>query len=423
MSVKFRSALLLVPLLLSLLIWPATSQAASDCAPDGVQNSGAVYRICMPAPGQWNGELVIYAHGYVAFNKPIEIPENQLSLGTGPSIPEIVNGLNYAFAATSYSTNGLAIKEGVADVLDLIDVFTRDVGAPQRVYVVGPSEGGIITALILEQNPDKFVGGVSACGPVGDFPSQINYWGDVRVLFDHYYPGILPGSPVQVPPFVIQNWENYYDARIRAQLLATPSTRDEFMKVARIPMASDSATNIDSIMNLLWYNVFATNDGVLKLNGQPFDNSRRFYTGSDNDILLNLQVERFRADADAVNEMQNFYQTTGDIQVPMVMLHTIDEIIPYWHEVLYSFKVAGKGQQANHTNLPILWRYGHCNFTPVQLLIAFVIAIQQATDVTVTGAEQLLPDPEQQREYLELFDTYVESPKEESQLFIPQIFR
>ena len=40
-----------------------------------------------------------------------------------------------------------------------------------------------------------------------------------------------------------------------------------------------------------WYNVFATNDGIEKLGGQPFDNGWRWYTGSSDDLRLNIGVK------------------------------------------------------------------------------------------------------------------------------------
>src|SRR5690554_139498 len=133
---------LIAMLLLSYLLLPAKPAAAAngECAPDDIQTSGAVYRICMPVK-PWNGDLVIYAHGYVAFNEPIAIPEDQLSLPEGPSLPEIINGLRYAFATTSYSVNGLAIRQGLDDLLELVEIFAAEHGQPNRVYVTGPSEG------------------------------------------------------------------------------------------------------------------------------------------------------------------------------------------------------------------------------------------------------------------------------------------
>ena len=92
------------------------------CGPDGTQSSGAKYRICMPMFG-WNRDLLVYAHGYVAPNKPIAIPEDQLTLPEGTYIPDLAGFLGYAFAVTSYSVNGLAVKQGIADLVDLVALF------------------------------------------------------------------------------------------------------------------------------------------------------------------------------------------------------------------------------------------------------------------------------------------------------------
>ena len=175
--------------------------------------SGAVYRICMPpAPLRWNGDLVLYAHGYVPdLGQPLAIPEDQLHL-SGVYIPDLINSMGYAFATTSYSANGLAVTQGVADVRDLVRVFKKTVGPEQvnHVYLVGVSEGGLITTLAVEKFPDVFSGGLATCGPVGDLGAQINYWGDFRVVFDHFFPGALPlwtSQNVMIPPEVMADWE------------------------------------------------------------------------------------------------------------------------------------------------------------------------------------------------------------------------
>ena len=145
-----------------------------NCEPDGTQTSGAVYRICMPPNWWYNGDLVIYAHGYVAPYEPVAIPEDQLCLpDNGPCLPDIINVLGYGFATTSYSTNGLAVQQGVADVVDLVNVFAQTHGQPNHVYLVGVSEGGLVTALTTEQYPNIFDGGVAACGPVGQLLRQL----------------------------------------------------------------------------------------------------------------------------------------------------------------------------------------------------------------------------------------------------------
>src|SRR5206468_2035915 len=152
--------------------------AAGTCEPDRLQASGAVYRICMPQI--WNGDLVLFAHGYVGFNEPVAIPEDQLVLPDGTSVPETVNKLGYAFATTSYRTNGLVVLQGIDDLLDLVNVFNGSHGPARRVFLVGPSEGGIVTALAVERHPEIFAGGLAACGPIGNFRKQVTYNGDFR---------------------------------------------------------------------------------------------------------------------------------------------------------------------------------------------------------------------------------------------------
>ena len=378
------------------------AQAQAICDPDGQQASGAVYRICMPEQG-WNGDLVVYAHGYVAFNEPIAIPEDQLTIPDGPSIPDMVTGLGYAFATTSYSVNGLAVKEGLADLQDLVAIFTATHGAPHRVYLVGPSEGGLITALGTERYFDTFDGGLAACGPVGDFRRQIDYWGDVRVLFDYFFPGVLPGSPVQIPAQLIDQWDSFYEGQAEAALRADPHAREQLLRTAKIPNdPSDPESGIQATLQLLWYNVFATNDGTAKLGGQPFDNSRRLYFGSDNDLRLNRSVARFQADPAALAEIQRFYQTSGDLTVPVVTLHTLgDEVVPYPHEPLYRAKILAHGDQAQHVNVPSP-RFGHCNFSAAEVLASFAILIYKVSGELPLGAESILPDPQLRQRYQDL---------------------
>jgi len=399
-----RLILVVVVLLASLPALPAQATGAtSTCEPDRRQASGAIYRICMPGPGRWNGDLVVYAHGYVAFNVPVGIPEDQLGLPGGPSIPEIVNKLGFAFATTSYSTNGLAVRQGVEDLRELVDIFKATHGRPDRVYLVGASEGGIVTTLAVEKFPDVFDGGLAACGPIGDFRKQINYWGDFRVVFDYFFPGLIPGSPVHVPPEVIEQWDTVYRPRLSAAIQSNPSATNQLLRVTRAPTDRRDPASVEAtILGLLWYNVFATNDGVAKLGGQPFDNLNRRYTGSDNDTLLNRRVQRFRADPAAVNEIEAHYQTSGRLVSPLVTLHTTgDPVVLYGHEPLYRMKVLSNGSSARHSNLPVI-RYGHCNFKIIEVLVGFALLVLKVTGRELSGVESVLPDAEAQAEFLRL---------------------
>jgi pimeloyl-ACP methyl ester carboxylesterase len=354
-----------------------TTQTYGSCR-DGDQDSGAKYRICMP--NSWSPDedldLVVYAHGYVAYNVPVTIPENQLVVGE-VSLPDIFNLLGYAFATTSYSTNGLAVREGIADLIDLVHVFTTTKGVtPAHVYLGGASEGGLITALAIEQHPDVFDGGLAACGPVGGMRNQIDYYGDFRIVFDYFFPGLLndPTEPVTVPQWLIDGWDTHY-ATVISPAITDPANAYSLTQLLTVTGAAyepgNPATMITTTSGLLWYTVFATNDAKVKLGGQPFDNWTRVYTGSGDDASLNAQVWRVRADQSALDEMEAHYRLTGWLTVPLVTLHTeLDEIVPYWHVPMYQAMVEANNRTPwyHHISAP---RYGHCNFEAAELFQAF----------------------------------------------------
>jgi pimeloyl-ACP methyl ester carboxylesterase len=400
MSRLIRLTLVAVVLLGSLPALPAMAAGPTSTCQDGQQSSGAVYRICMPEEGAWNGDLVVYAHGYVAPNEPVVLPD-------GTSIPEIVNKLGFAFATTSYSTNGLAVREGIDDLHDLVNIFSAKHGRLRHVYLVGASEGGIITTLAVERFPEVFDGGLAACGPVGDFRWQVNYWGDFRVVFDYFFPDLIPGSPVNVPEEVIDNWDTVYLPRIRYAIRSKPHATAQLLHVTRAPINRHDPDSIETtILSLLWYNVFATNDGIAKLGGQPFDNTHRLYRGSDNDLQFNRQVQRFRADPAALAAIEAYYQTLGRLASPLITLHaTGDPVVPYWHELFYRAKVRASGSSLLHSNIPI-FRYGHCNFKVVEMLVAFALLVFKVTGQELAGAEGVLPGADSRAEFLQLARQY-----------------
>ena len=376
----------------------------SICDPDGVQSSGAIYRICMPA-GQWNGDLVVFAHGYVSPFEPVAIPEDQLELPDGTSLVDMITSMGYAFAVTSYAYNGLAIPQGVADVVELVQIFSQTKGEPQTVYLSGPSEGGLVTVLGAEQHPDVFDGALSTCGPIGDFQKQINAFGDFRVVFDYFFPGVLPPSPIAIPDEVIANWDTVYKPAIEAAIASDPHATEQLLRVTRAAIDPDDPESVKKTVDWnLWYNVFATNDAAVKLGGQPYGNQRKLYFGSDDDVALNTGVERFVADPAAKLEVQAHYQTSGDLRVPLVTMHNLlDPIVPYWHESLYTRKALHSGPFM-HLNIPIA-RYGHCNFTPEEVLAAFAILVYR-TEGTLPNAAAALPNPQALARYQAILQEY-----------------
>jgi len=374
---RWINACLAVLLALALLPANSVQAQANPCAYPGVDGNGAIYYISLPPDFAQGGclmdrDLVIFAHGYVAVNEPLDIPWSQMTFvndaGDTIFMPDLINGLGYAFATTSYSENGLAVLQGISDIQTLIGLYEQQFGTPEHIYLVGASEGGLVTTLAVEQNPGLFSGGLAVCGPIGSFTGQVNYWGDFRVLFDYFMDlprhDILPGTAIDIPDELMTNWDSYYVPRILASLIFRPLATRQLMKVSQAPYdAADKTTIAETTLGILWYNVFATNDAVAKLGGNPFDNHDRRYTGSYSDFFLNRRVARFTADEAALTEIALNYETSGFLQIPLVTMHTTgDPIVPYWHQALYASKVGGVFP--NYPYAPNeVDRYGHCSFT------------------------------------------------------------
>jgi len=186
---------------------------------------------------------------------------------------------------------------------------------------------------------------------------------------------VMPGSPISIPQSLINDGPHYYTMTIQPIVFSATNaiSLNQLLNVSHAPYVSGLVTTVDtSIYDALSYNVLATNDAVEKLGGQPFENRKRVYAGSANDMQLNQLVQRFGANAVALDNIDLYYQTTGLLTVPLVTLHTmLDQQVPYWHEQLYRGKVIRNDSLAFHQARVGENIYGHCNFSSNDALGAF----------------------------------------------------
>jgi pimeloyl-ACP methyl ester carboxylesterase len=328
---------------------------------------GALTRVCFPA--DWNGDLIVYAHGYVEPQAPLAVPENELG---GTPVEDLVNALGYAYATTSYRANGLVADVAVDDVIEVVDLVQRTVRPdPARVYLVGISEGGLVATLAAEQEPERFTGALAACGPIGDFPRQIDYFNDARVVFDYLFPGVLPGTAADPPTPLVEGWTSTYAPAVAEVIEGDPERSAELAAVVGIPAEGlDAATLAETVVALLRYNVLGSADAQARLGGQPYDNADRVYVGSSDDDALNAGVERIAAAPEARAALQRF-ETTGDPGVMLSILHTTrDPIVRFFHQELYEEKAIAAGATGRLARRDVD-RFGHCAFTSTEILAAF----------------------------------------------------
>jgi hypothetical protein len=350
-------------------------------------SSDELYLICIPE--NWNGELLLYAHGYVSAY------EDELTFAEAEELAPVATSLGFAFATTTYSSNGLHILQGIGEMIQLKDYFEANYDTPSYTYLTGGSQGGAVTTLALENNPDVFDGGFSLCGPCGNFEKQLNHYGDFRLLFDYFFGNIvsLPGNVGEIPQDLILNWDSYWVPEITAAITSHPRLTQKLLSVSKAPVdPNDPSTVVSTVINTLWYNIFTVEDAKLKIAGKIYDNTNRWYYGTGSlwqDFLLNRKIPRVTIEASGIYPL-NQYETTGYISDPLVMMHTtLDPIQLIWNQTLYRLKVLAAGRSIYFAAYPIP-RYGHCEFTDIEIVLGLYRLILKVKGQELLLAKQLL---------------------------------
>jgi hypothetical protein len=134
------------------------------------------YRI--EIPDNWNGDLVVYAHGFRAGASPelfvTDLPVREAAVNQG-----------YAWAASTYRANGYNPLDGIEDTRLMIERFKEVVGVPNRILIYGSSMGGHVVVGSLEKYPELYDGGVAECGVVGGV-LQLDYLVAANAAADYF---------------------------------------------------------------------------------------------------------------------------------------------------------------------------------------------------------------------------------------------
>jgi len=181
--------------------------------------------------------------------------------------------------------------------------------------------------------------------------------------------GIDMGDPSAVPQETLALWiDGSLQEVIIGILMQNPEKVAQLIKIAKVPVDLNDELSVGmAILDLLKFNVMATNDAIVRLGGSPYNNMspKKWYWGSANDIRLNRKVERIKTENwdIARTEVENFYETSGILSIPLISMHTSsDHIAPFWHQLLYRRKVFQNRDIQFHGIIPVK-RYGHCTFT------------------------------------------------------------
>jgi pimeloyl-ACP methyl ester carboxylesterase len=354
----------------------------------GETGPGSLYALYIPR--DWNGDAIYFAHGVRPPLDPITLDLNQDNFF---EVRDAVGAEGYAFAYSSFSENGLAIKDGAQRTHQLRGLLTSELkGQPKRSFLAGYSLGALVTLDLAERFPGEYDGLLAMCGMVGGTPRQIQFIGDVRALFDFFYPGVLPGNVTSVsgPPLT----QDEVQALVVAAISANPFGMFAIASASQTPLAyapfgsltdpssPASRTLAQSLIVALYYQLLAAPDVMGRTHGHsPYDNRHTVYTLGTSVIPdpgitafleslitgANAGVTRYDSPPDARNYLDNYYSPTGRLQIPVVSVHNAWDYLapepvhePAFHDIV---KSAGALDMLLQRTVP---NYGHCNFdTPI----------------------------------------------------------
>jgi pimeloyl-ACP methyl ester carboxylesterase len=315
--------------------------------------NGARFRIDIPE--NWNGGLVVYCHGYAA--DPVKYKEDKL-----PALFAVFTDQGYALAQSGYAAGGWAIEEAVNDTEALRRYFTTKYGKPKETYVTGHSMGGFLTMMLMERFPTTYDAGLAMCGPLAPtnyFMSRGAF--DARVVFDYYFPGVLP-APDKVPA----DFKNTPDTA--KQIIALLDGQPE--KSAALRRFTGAHNNKDLGGTMIFLTAMF---GELqqRAGGNPFDNRDVIYESADDYNALNQGVKRYSADARAAEYIRTWYTPTGKLFHPMLAIHTTyDPLVPVRIPAMYPAITEQAGARDNFVQ-EFVEHDGHCMILPPEIARGF----------------------------------------------------
>jgi hypothetical protein len=422
----------IVGLALSLILCASSPPAVA--AAQTLQGSlkGAPYTI--EVPDNWNGTLVVYAHGYrdkadhpgqtddrsapVMLTNPFWFPDDT-------SAETLLLNAGYALAGTAYKSNGFAVEDGLDDVPALTRFFTRKVSKPQRTILFGSDIGSIIAFRLMEkqQGPRLFDGAIAACNFGAGGPMFLDYLLDYSLAFAAGFmdKGGYPqewGRTFDYPLLQTGNGLETIDyANVGQPLLLsrlgvqTNFPAFEFQRIVSNVSVENyypfDTTGSDIVLFMLtqWATEFR-GELIQRAGGQVSQNLDHVYRMDENlqAFLISMGYDpefplkymddnRIAADPVARQYLRELSEYTGNIRGPVLTFHTQDDgLASATGNTVYKTinERAGKRKllrQVYTTNS------GHCNFAQRQILFA-VQAMDSWVKTGIKPSESFFPEVE-----------------------------
>jgi hypothetical protein len=348
---------------------------------------GGLYRV--EIPDNWNGELVLYAHGFVS---NAGANGSMLRVGNDP-IREHLIANGFAWAASSYRCNGYVPGQGLVDTMALTDIFTKANGgrAPQRTYLTGTSMGGHVTLFGMQEFPTTFAGGLAMC-PAGS------------ELFD-YFAAVSAAAEVITGIQFSRESLQQDAARMGEMLGKPPDYTDKGRALASVEIELSGGPRpfaMEGLTSRFLANASTSHTalvGIESPGNKALTNTHVKYSIEPGlgvtAAELNARVRRKAADPQVRNPNGPYEEVVpfdGKIERPLMTMHgTGDLFVPVLIEQGLKKAVASAGN--DKLLVQRLYRIGgHCQFSQPEMIRAFDDLVKWVRQGTRPEGDEVLGD-------------------------------
>lgn len=382
-------------LLLSLtLILASPANTARAFAPLDVSGElhGAPFRIRVPE--NWNGTLLVFAHGYRdKADHPGEVDNRNADIAPNAALEAPLLALGYALAGTAFKDNGWAIEDAIQDTKNLAVYFRTHIAKPDRTILWAASLGSIAALKNMEQFGGIFDGSLCLCA-AGAGATRV--WDNGLPLYLAY--DVIFGVPAQWGTVGEVRNDIDFDTEVLAKLAPELSNPANFPAFEFIRLVAGNpgrgltpppppAFYPGWVLTDMFFLTEARAELQRRAGGPYVQNLDHIYslTTAEKTYLAGLglppavvdgwlaQMNARRditADPSARNYVRNNTDFNGKIRKPVLTMHTIiDPLLVVPNESAYAETIAAAGREEllfqTYVNAT-----GHCNFTGPQVLTA-----------------------------------------------------
>lgn len=341
---------------------------------------GANYEVRVP--DNWNGTLVMYAHGYRdKADHPGEVDDTSASAFIADPFEEAMLAAGYAIAGSSYRDNGWAVREGIQDTKALARRFRRFASRPTKTILFGVSMGSVITYESIEEHTETYDGAIPACSVGAGAPAAFDGTMALAAAYDALY-----GWPADwgTPGDVRDDLD--FDTEVLPVLLGQFLAPDGYAKFEAMRLATGIPEGPEWPFSIWFFTTEGRAELERRAGGPVVQNLNHTYSldatdraylaalgfGSDDvdAFLAAMNAVRFSSPRNSRRYVEEYADYTGLLTRPVLTLHTVvDALVPPAHVAAYTARVAAAGRT---DYLASAWTtgVGHCNFTPDQAVAA-----------------------------------------------------